>query len=182
VSLTNKQRVFVAEYLRCWNATEAARRAGYSERTARSIGAENLTKPDIQEEITKALAEVQMSADEALVILAKQARGDIGDFMDVNRMSFEISLADAKERGLTPLIRKVRQFTSTRVHKDGTEEENITQEIELYDAQAAAEKILRVAGKYKDSLDVTPIKVIVEYADGKASSAPPPSGAGQSEE
>jgi hypothetical protein len=47
MALTDKQRRFVDEYLVDLNATQAAIRAGYSERTARSIAAENLTKPDI---------------------------------------------------------------------------------------------------------------------------------------
>jgi phage terminase small subunit len=45
--LNPKQQRFVDEYLIDLNATQAAIRAGYSERTARAIGAENLTKPDI---------------------------------------------------------------------------------------------------------------------------------------
>ncbi|WP_020476256.1 terminase small subunit [Zavarzinella formosa] len=45
--LTPKQARFVAEYLTDLNATQAAIRAGYSEHTAKSIGQENLTKPDI---------------------------------------------------------------------------------------------------------------------------------------
>ena len=49
--LTNKQGAFCREYLIDLNATQAAIRAGYSESTAASIGAENLTKPLIQEEL-----------------------------------------------------------------------------------------------------------------------------------
>ncbi len=45
--LTAKQRRFIEEYLVDLNATRAAIRAGYSAKTAKSIGAENLTKPDI---------------------------------------------------------------------------------------------------------------------------------------
>ena len=45
--MTAKQTRFVEEYLVDLCAAGAARRAGYSERTARTIGAENLTKPDI---------------------------------------------------------------------------------------------------------------------------------------
>ena len=45
--LTPKQAVFVQEYLIDLNATQAAIRAGYSARTAKVIGQENLTKPDI---------------------------------------------------------------------------------------------------------------------------------------
>ncbi len=47
-ALSPKQQAFVAHYAACGNATEAARRAGYSEGRARVIGSENLTKPAIQ--------------------------------------------------------------------------------------------------------------------------------------
>jgi phage terminase small subunit len=46
--MTPKQERFVEEYLVDLNATQAAIRAGYSARTAREIGRENLDKPDIQ--------------------------------------------------------------------------------------------------------------------------------------
>jgi len=52
MSLTDKQKRFVEEYLVDLNATQAARRAGYSEKTARSQGQRLLTNVDIQ----KALA------------------------------------------------------------------------------------------------------------------------------
>ena len=48
MNLTPKQRAFADFYIELGNATEAARRAGYSAKTAKSIGAENLTKPDIK--------------------------------------------------------------------------------------------------------------------------------------
>ena len=53
--LTAKQAAFVAEYLIDLNATQAAIRAGYSEKAAKAIGAENLTKPDVQEAIKEAM-------------------------------------------------------------------------------------------------------------------------------
>jgi phage terminase small subunit len=53
MALTAKQQRFVDEYLIDLNATQAAIRAGYSESTARAIGHENLTKPDIAAEIEK---------------------------------------------------------------------------------------------------------------------------------
>lgn len=49
-----RQTRFVQEYLIDLNATQAAIRAGYSEKAARAIGSENLTKPDIAEAIAKA--------------------------------------------------------------------------------------------------------------------------------
>ncbi len=55
--LTAKQERFVAEYLIDLNATQAAIRAGYSEKTASETGYENLRKPQIAEAVQKALAE-----------------------------------------------------------------------------------------------------------------------------
>ena len=55
--LTAKQKLFCHEYLIDLNATQAAIRAGYSKKTAKAIGSENLTKPDILEYINKAKEE-----------------------------------------------------------------------------------------------------------------------------
>lgn len=51
--LTDKQQKFCEEYLIDLNATQAAIRAGYSEKTAKEIGCENLTKPNIAEYISE---------------------------------------------------------------------------------------------------------------------------------
>ena len=45
--LTDKQKQFCKEYVTDWNATRAAKAAGYSEHTAKEIGSQNLTKPII---------------------------------------------------------------------------------------------------------------------------------------
>ena len=75
--LTAKQAAFVQEYLVDLNATGAARRAGYSEKTAQVIGAENLTKPIVSEAIERALAEraarTELSADEVVAGLRREA-------------------------------------------------------------------------------------------------------------
>lgn len=55
MGLKGKQLLFVKEYLVDKNATRAAIAAGYSKRTARSIGQENLTKPDIAAAISEGL-------------------------------------------------------------------------------------------------------------------------------
>ena len=55
--LNARQKVFCEEYLLDLNATQAAVRAGYSEKTARVIGGENLLKPAIAEYITELKAE-----------------------------------------------------------------------------------------------------------------------------
>lgn len=155
--LNAKQTVFVNEYLKCWNAAESARRAGYSVRTAREIGRENLTKPNIRAEITARLDEVHMSADEALKLMADMARGDMGEFLDVSGMGFNLDLQDAKSRGLTKLIRKVKQKTTIfSAKKESDEDREVHElEIELYDAQAAARDVLKIHGKFIDRQDIT---------------------------
>lgn len=53
--LTAKQSLFVQEYLIDLNATQAAIKAGYSDKSAKEIGCENLTKPNIAEAIQTAM-------------------------------------------------------------------------------------------------------------------------------
>lgn len=45
--LTIKQKAFADYYIETGNATEAAKRAGYSQRTAYRTGADNLKKPHV---------------------------------------------------------------------------------------------------------------------------------------
>lgn len=67
MKLTIKQKRFADEYIISGNATQAAIIAGYSKKTARSVGAENLTKPYIKNYIDERLAELEDKA------IAKQA-------------------------------------------------------------------------------------------------------------
>lgn len=59
--LTAKQRLFADEYIKSGNATQSAIKAGYSPKTVRSIGQENLTKPDIKAYIDAKMAEIESS-------------------------------------------------------------------------------------------------------------------------
>lgn len=81
--LTAKQQKFADYYIELGNAAEAARKAGYSKRTARSIGQENLTKPDIKEYISKRLEELanERVADqqEVLEFLTRLVRREESD-------------------------------------------------------------------------------------------------------
>lgn len=86
VALTEKQKRFVAEYLVDLNATQAAIRAGYSEKTAGSVGNENLKKPEIQNAIQKAVADRQqrteITQDKVLDELGKVAFSKAADYTD----------------------------------------------------------------------------------------------------
>ena len=85
--LTEKQKRFVAEYLVDLNATAAARRAGYSEKTAYSIGQENLRKPEIQAAIQKRREKLQskleITQETVLQELAAIAFANGTDFVTV---------------------------------------------------------------------------------------------------
>lgn len=76
--MTPKQQRFVDEYLIDLNATKAAIRAGYSKRTAKDIGAENLTKPEIAKAVAKAIeAQAErtlISADQVLLDIERIGR------------------------------------------------------------------------------------------------------------
>lgn len=82
-TLTRKQQRFVEEYLVDLCATRAAVRAGYSPKTARAIGHENLTKPDIRAAIDRAVADrsarTRIAADRVLDEVAVIAFSDIRD-------------------------------------------------------------------------------------------------------
>lgn len=78
--MTPKQRKFCDEYLISGNATDAAKKAGYSEKTAKSIGQENLTKPDIRAYIDAKLEQISSektaTAEEVMHYLTSVMRGE----------------------------------------------------------------------------------------------------------
>lgn len=78
--MTEKQKLFCEEYLIDLNATQAAIRAGYSEKTAYSIGVENLKKPELKNYIQARLAEKESALiakqDEVLKYLTSTMRGE----------------------------------------------------------------------------------------------------------
>lgn len=92
MALTQKQRLFVDEYLIDLNATQAAIRAGYSKRTAGQIGDENLKKPQISQAIKAAMdsrnKRAQVNAD---YVLNRLVEIDQLDVLDILRddMSFK---------------------------------------------------------------------------------------------
>lgn len=83
-NLTPKQQRFVEEYLIDLNATQAAIRSGYSEKTAKSVGHENLTKPDIQKAIEEAQNKRQEQAQiDAAYVLKRLVEIDQMDVLDI---------------------------------------------------------------------------------------------------
>ncbi|WP_103110736.1 terminase small subunit [Brevibacillus reuszeri] len=85
-SLTDKQRLFVVEYLRDFNATRAAMAVGYSKKTAHVIGWENLRKPNIQAEIKRQkdalVDDLGVGVQRIIVEYMKIAFADITEYVE----------------------------------------------------------------------------------------------------
>lgn len=83
MKLTPKQKKFAEYYIKCGNATEAAKKAGYSEKSAYAIGQENLKKPVISQYIAKRMEKQDKAliadADEVLKFFTDTMRGNIKD-------------------------------------------------------------------------------------------------------
>lgn len=96
--LNTKQQAFVREYLIDKNASAAARRAGYSKKTAGTIGFENLKKPEIAEAIEQAIQEqahkAHITTQDVLQGLAREARGEGPDTSSNARIQALKALGD----------------------------------------------------------------------------------------
>lgn len=120
--LTTKQLAFIEEYLACgFNATEAARRAGYA--YPNKQGPRLLVNVGINAAIRQALADRAMPADEVLARLAEHARGDIGAFIATNEDGVPSGFSLSSDRPL----HRVKKVTVT----------DKGWSFEMYDAQAA---------------------------------------------
>lgn len=168
---TKKQRVFIEEYLRCWNASEAARRAGYKKK-ANVIGSELVANSSIKAVIEKRISEMKMDTDEVLSRLASFARGSLQPFIritDTGFAEFDFSHPDAKNN--LHLIKKIKTKRKILVEGKGEDAETWEHEwveVELHDPVHCLELI----GKHKKLFEDKPlipdqIRLIVEYETPK---------------
>lgn len=98
--LTPKQKAFAEAYIQTGNASEAARQAGYSKKTAGSIGEENLKKPEISAYIKERMEEIDRqrvaSSDEVLRFYSSVMRGEVKDSFGLDAsLSDRIKAADS---------------------------------------------------------------------------------------
>jgi hypothetical protein len=108
--LTTKEYLFVEYYLGAanLNATKAAIMAGYSLKSARDVGCENLTKPNILAQIENRKLEAKYSTDECMRGLADTARASLEDFVDILKNgSWKLNLKKAEMRGKLHLLKKL---------------------------------------------------------------------------
>ncbi|KPV42012.1 terminase small subunit [Alicyclobacillus ferrooxydans] len=99
--LTRKQQVFVHEYLVDMNATQAAIRAGFSEKTAYSQGSRMLKNVEIQAALEEAwrdkIRRADINADDVLRLITRAAFADIRQFVewDNEEQGFRVRSADS---------------------------------------------------------------------------------------
>ncbi|WP_320052797.1 terminase small subunit [uncultured Acetobacteroides sp.] len=145
-ALSPKQRRFCEEYLIDLNATQAAIRAGYSERTAGSIGQENLKKPEIKTFIKNLREEVRernrIKLDELIQTLAAIVRLDPVDLFNDNGTIKNLSdMPEAARKCITEL--KLMEISSV----DGPI--GMMKTIKLTSKLEAIEKLMKHLGGYE---------------------------------
>lgn len=150
--LTEKQKIFCREYIFDWNATRAAKKAGYSEDTAGSIGSENLTKPEIQAYIKEIQKDLERTAGISRLRVLKEheriAFSSIASLHNtwITRVEFENLTEDQKA-----CIEEIT--TQTRIEKvyngpkeDPTEIQVDYVKIKLHNKQKSLDSISKMLG------------------------------------
>lgn len=153
MALTEKQIRFCEEYLIDLNATQAATRAGYSEKTAYSIGQENLKKPEIQQYIQskqkKLQNKLEITQEKVLQEYAKVAFFDIREiYNDDNSLK---SVKDIDENSAAAIAGI--EVTEETAYEDG-QKKNIgwTKKVKIQNKIAALEGLGRHLGLFNDKL------------------------------
>src|SRR5262245_50477210 len=94
MALTPKRRRFVEEYLVDGNATQAAIRAGYSKKTAYSIGHETLNIPEVAAEISRRQVEVNQKIAAKFEITKEKIAEELAKLGFSNMLDFVRITAD----------------------------------------------------------------------------------------
>lgn len=159
MALTDKQAAFVEEYLIDLNATQAAIRAGYSEKTAHVIGSENLGKPEIQVAVQAAMEarskRTKITADRVLQELARIGFADIRELFhwDEERAVYVPSRDLTEDEAAA--ISEVQAETTHYERDDGERETKIKLKLKTYDKLSALDKIGKHLNLFTDRVDIT---------------------------
>jgi phage terminase small subunit len=143
--LTPKQRKFVDEYLVDLNVTAAARRAGYSPKTAHVIGHETLKKPNVADYLAKRREEigsVGITPERVLEEYAKLALLDPDDLVDKNGNLLPIPQIPAHARAA---IGGIEQET-IKIGKKGVK---VKRKYRIIDKKGSLDSIARTLGMFE---------------------------------
>ena len=155
--LTPKQEKFCREYVNNnGNATKAAEVAGHSPKTAKVIGAENLTKPAIKARLkelnAKSVAKFEATAERVVEELTHLALSDIANFMECEEgQAVKIKSFSSLPPGATRCIKKIK---AKQVGLPGSALVESTVELEFWSKTEALDALARKHGLF-DGVDVT---------------------------
>lgn len=148
--LTAREKLFSKKYVLCLNAAKAAREAGYSEKTAKEIGHENLTKPHIQNYIAEIKKDLEtlcgINKPMVLVELKNLIFSSISHLHDtwITRKEFD-SLTEQQKACIQIIDSSVEQKNIGGVYKPNIiEVESV--KIKLYDKLKAIEILNKMLG------------------------------------
>ena len=149
--LNPKQQLFCIEYLKDFNATQAAIRAGYSKDTARQIGSENLTKLDIQNELSEQINQLLIQSKIPLEkqifdYWMKRAFYDVSEIVDL-KGELKLTEKQLRKKGLHVCI--------DSINKRITETGKVTIQYKFADKDKAVEMLQKYIQMIKDKLDIT---------------------------
>ncbi len=149
--LTVKQEAFVCAYLlNGFNATRAAKTAGYSEDTARSQGSQLLTNLNVSKAVNARLDSEGITPAKIKIALAEIAFGT--DLADFDLALGGTSLTDLREAGInTRLIKSIT--TRFEVDKADDDKRYEIRKIELHDCLSAIDKLAKVHGMYIENVN-----------------------------
>ena len=160
--LTDQQKLFISEYLECWNATNAYMASHpkcNSRTTASTNGSRTLGNAKIRAEIDARLDKLAMGSAEVLARLARHARGSHAPWLVIDDDGYaHINFSDPEAQKHLDLIKKIKTKRTRRVvveNKKPEEWEDEWVEVELYDAQAALALIGKHHKLFGDQVDVT---------------------------
>lgn len=157
--ITPKQELFIQEYLKDLNGTQAAIRAGYSSDNANNIASENLAKPYIRERIESAQKErldrVKIQQDDVMEELKLLLKSSIDSYQINPDGTVDVkSDSDSRSiRAVSGLKRKVKRYTN-KAGEPSSEIEEV--EIKLWDKTRAVEMAMKHLGLLAtDKLELT---------------------------
>jgi phage terminase small subunit len=156
VELNPKQERFCQEYLIDLNATQAAIRAGYSEKTARQTAAENLSKPDIQkriQELQNACAKrVEVTVDEVVREYKRLAFLDIRKAFTRDGVLLPVTELDDDTAAAIAGLEIEELFNGTG---KGRKVIGRTHKLKLCDKRGALDSLGRHLGMFIDRQEIT---------------------------
>ena len=171
MALNDKQRRFVEEYLIDLNATQAAIRAGYSEKTAGSQAFDLLKKPEIQKEIQALESRIEnkviITKDKILRELSLIGFANLADYVTIDDTTGCVQAIgiDSLPAGASRAIKKVKERRVIKSTASGDEVLESTFEFELHDKQTALVNMGKELGMFRDKheIDVNqPINITIK--------------------